>query len=312
MSHWQFLPVPFKFQLSDLTLFSVSLPLQVRAERLLDDTAPVRVPMPPVGELLAGSQGFVIHALPLAEPSPPVRRAGNYLCYVPQQYEHCYIDLGIGFERYQGKFSAKTRATILRKVRKYAEHCGGAIAWQTFRTPDELARFFRLAGTLSKTTYQERLLDAGLPDSDKFRQQALVLAGQDRLRAYLLYSGERPVAYLFCPVEDEVLSYAYVGYDPAYIHLSVGTVLQWLAIEQLFGEARFRYFDFTEGQSEHKRLFATDRRLCGKVFLVKRSLRNCAVIHCHRMMNRLSSWLGAAMARLGLKARVKRVLRFVR
>lgn len=312
MSSWQFRPVPFTFQLGDFSLFKIALPLQVRSERLIDDTAPVLVPDIPEGLLCAGSEGFLIRALPLAGAAPPVSRAGMYLCYVPQQYEHCYIDLRIGFDRYQAKFSSKTRSTILKKMRKFGEFCGGPVVWKTYRTPDEVEEFFGAAITLSKSTYQDRLLDAGLPDSAEFRKQAIELARDDRLRAYVLFHGDRPVSYLFCPIEDGVLSYSYVGYDPAYMHLSVGTVLQWLAIEQLFGEAKFRYFDFTEGQSDHKRLFATNRRLCGNVFLLRDSVRHSALVHGHLAMNRFSGWLGVTMERFGVKARIKRLLRFAR
>jgi hypothetical protein len=312
MNTWQFRRVPLNFQLGDFSLFKISLPLQVRSERLVDDTLPVRAPAVPDGELSTGSVGFVIRAMPLAERAPLVSRVGNYLCYVPQQYEHCYIDLSIGFERYQGKFSSKTRSTIMRKLRKYAEYCGGTITWKTYSSEEEMNDFFGLAISLSKTTYQERLLDAGLPESAEFRQHAMELARNDRVRGYILFSGDRPVSYLFCPIEAGVLSYSYVGYDPAYMHLSVGTVLQWVAIEQIFGEARFRYFDFTEGQSDHKRLFATDRRLCGNVFLLKHSLFHSVLISCHQSMDKFSRWLGVTMERFGLKARIKRLLRFSR
>ena len=94
--------------------------------------------------------------------------------------------------------------------------------------------------------------------------------------------------------------------------MSVGTVLQWLAIEQLFDEACFRYFDFTEGQSDHKRLFATHQQQCANVFLVKDTLRNTMLIHGHRLMDQFSKWLGTTLERFGIKARIKRLLRFAR
>jgi hypothetical protein len=312
MNQWQLRPVAFKFQLSDLTLFKLSLPLQVRAEKLINNTAPVAAPSAPVDELVAGSQGFVIRALPLAGPMPTISQSGDYLCYIQRQYEHCFIDFGIGFEKYQGKFSSKTRSTINRKLRKYAEHCGGTIPWKTYRTPEEIGKFFDLARDLSKTTYQERLLGSGLPDTEQYLQNALRLAESDQVRAFILFDRGRPVSYLYCPVEAGVLSYSYVGYDPEYMHMSVGTVLQWLATEQLFAENCFRYFDFTEGQSDHKRLFATDQRLCGNLILVKRSLRNTAVVRAHSLMDRFSRHLGVTMEKYGLKARVKRLLRFTR
>jgi CelD/BcsL family acetyltransferase involved in cellulose biosynthesis len=92
----------------------------------------------------------------------------------------------------------------------------------------------------------------------------------------------------------------------------VGTVLQWLALEQLFGEKCFRAFDFTEGQSDHKRLFATHTRQCSNVFLVKDCLRNRLIVRGHQLMNRFSSGLGNKLDELGIKARIKRLLRFQR
>ena len=310
MNRWQFRPVPFKFQLSDWTLFSVSLPLQVRAERLADQTPPLDTIVPPGDELMAGSLGFLIRGLPIATGFPRISRIGDYLCYIPLQYQHCYIDLSLGFESYQKKFSSKTRSTINRKVKKYTEHCGGTLSWRTYTLPGEMPEFFALARAISKLTYQERLLDAGIPDTAAYLAQAESLAADQCVRAYILFDGERPVSYLYCPIEEGILNYAYLGYDPAYMQLSVGTVLQWLAIGQLFDEARFRYFDFTEGQSAHKRLFATHQRHCANVFLVKKTFRTTLVIYSHLLMDRFSAWLGATMEKFGVKARIKRFLRF--
>lgn len=312
MSRWQYRSVPFRFQLSDWTLFSVQIPLQVRAETLNDQTSPVITPEPPTEALTEGSQGFLIRGLPIAEELPPVSRIGDYFCYAPLQYQHCYIDMGLGFEGYQKKFSSKTRSTINRKIKKYAEHCGGTISWKTYAQPEDMRGFFRLARVVSKLTYQERLLDSGIPDSEDFIREAEALAADQRVRAYILFDGARPVAYLYCPVEEGILNYSYLGYDPDYMRLSVGTVLQWLAVEQLFKEGRFRYFDFTEGQSDHKRLFATHQRQCANVFLLKKSLRNTAVIHGHLYMDRFSKWIGETLDRLGVKARIKRFLRFAK
>lgn len=309
MTQWQYRPVPFKFQLSDWTLFSVPVHLQVRAASLFDEPSTVDSPSLLVNDLVDGSQGFLMRGLPIAGALPLFSRTACFLCYVPLQYQHCYIDFSISFENYQKKFSSKTRSTLNRKIRKYAEHCGGTIPWKTYQQPEEMREFFRLARAVSKLTYQERLLDAGIPESEEFIRQTESLAAVQCVRAYILFDGERPVAYLYCPVRDGVLIYSHLGYDPTYLQMSVGTVLQWLAVEQLFSEAKFRYFDFTEGQSDHKRLFATHQRLCANVFLVKKTFRNAMIIHSHLMMDRFSKWLGMRFDQMGVKARLKRMLR---
>jgi CelD/BcsL family acetyltransferase involved in cellulose biosynthesis len=299
-----------KYQLSDWIMFSATLPLQMTSVKLAERPSPASEPGPPAEPLATGSQGFLVRALPVAEALTPIGVAGDYLRYVQFQYRHCVIDFRSTFEDYQKKFSSKTRSTINRKIRKYAEHSGGTLSWKTYRTVKELKEFLPLAREVAKKTYQEKLLDAGIPESECFVRGMESLAAQDQVRAYILFDHERPVSYLYCPVVDGTLIYAYLGYDPDYMKLSVGTVLQWLAVEQMFGEGCFRYFDFTEGESDHKRLFATHEMLCANVLFLRNTLRNKALIRSHWLMGNFSGWLGDTLEKIGVKARIKRLLRF--
>jgi CelD/BcsL family acetyltransferase involved in cellulose biosynthesis len=301
--------VPIKIQLGDKTLLAPRLWLQVREAGIDDEAPPVAEPTAPADPLQAGSQGFLLRSLRIARPQPVLRRQGTYLCYVPAQYPRYYIDMQQSFAEYKGKFSSKTRSTISRKVRKYTEHCGGSISWRVYRSPGEMAEFFRLARTVSRITYQERLLDAGLPDSEEFCEEMEQLARQDRVRAFLLFHQDRPVSYLYCPISNGVVIYAYLGYDPDYMNFSVGTVLQWLALEYLFDEKIFRFFDFTEGQSEHKKLFATGSVQCANVFFVRDNLRNVCLLQMQRAVDRFSKFTGDRLEQLGIKSSLKRLIR---
>lgn len=312
MTIWERRQVPFKFQLGDWTLFSIKCPLQVRAVKLIDITPPAEHLVPPTEPLSGDSQGFFVHSLPVTAEQPVLSASGDYICYAQLQYRHCFIDLGLSFADYQKKFSSKTRSTINRKLKKYTEHCGGSIPWKTYKTPAEMRDFFQLAREVSKKTYQERLLDAGVPDSEVFVHEMEALAKMNRVRAYILFDGPRPVAYLYCPVEDGVLIYTHLGYDPEYMTMSVGTILQWFAVKQIFEESCFKFFDFTEGQSEHKRLFSTDETQCANVIFLKATLRNKSLIYSHSFMGRFSKLLGDSLAKLGIKSRVKQFIRFMR
>ena len=309
MTHWTSSPVNFKYQLSDWVLFTTSIPMQVRAERLVDSCDPVTRIVAPGDTPEPGSQGFVIRNLPIASEQPTLSREGEYLYYIPLQYQHCYIDLSWPFDQYANKFSSKTRSTIQRKIRKFKEHCGGSIKWKSYNQPEDIAEFFLHARQVSKLTYQERLLDVGLPTDEAFMKEAFLLAQNDRLRAYILFDGDRPISYLYCPEKDGVLIYSYLGYDPEYQNLSVGTVLQWLAIENIFHEKKFKFFDFTEGNSSHKVLFSSHQRLCANVFFVKNTPINSLKIHSHHYTNRFSKWLGDTLDKYGVKAKIKKLLR---
>jgi len=98
------------------------------------------------------------------------------------------------------------------------------------------------------------------------------------VRAFLLFSEGRPVAYLYLPAAGATLIYAYLGYDPAFEDLSPGTVLQLEALKLLMAEGRFARLDFTEGDGQHKRLFATGGIPCVNVLLLSPGLVNRACI----------------------------------
>jgi CelD/BcsL family acetyltransferase involved in cellulose biosynthesis len=302
--------VPLRFQLSDLTLWSAPLRLRVQKAAPGNDDAVPADPLP--GEADAAGDGFLIRAMPLQGESPPLTRRGPWLVYIPSPYTHYRIDLRIGFERYKAKFSSKTRSTITRKLTRFTELTGGKLQWRRYTNPDEMVEFRRHARSVSARTYQERLLDAGLPEGDDFVAEMTRLAAADAVRAFILFHGERPVSYLYCPVEGDTLIYAYLGYDPDYLKHSAGTVLFWTALQSLFNERRFACFDFTEGESEHKRLFATHGTPAADVFFLWPTWRLRTLTHVHHGFASMSTALGEWLERHGMRTRIRRLLRFGR
>ncbi|MGZ8346377.1 MAG: GNAT family N-acetyltransferase, partial [Allosphingosinicella sp.] len=104
-------------------------------------------------------------------------------------------------------------------------------------------------------------------------------ARREQLRGWLLFVEGRPVSYLYAPAEGETLVYAHLGYEPEFAEYSPGTVLQMEAMRQLMAERRFRLFDFTEGEGQHKRQFATDGVDCVDLMLLRPTLANLAIGH---------------------------------
>ena len=306
--------VALRYQLSDWTLFSVERRLQVRAFGL-DDRA---VALDQLDTLQADADGLMLRSLPVGDDilgsgiQKVVVGGQHALRYILQRFPRYYIDMSQSFADYKAKFSGKTRSTLNRKLKKFGGLNSGQIHWERFTRPEELERFWTLARDVSAKTYQERLLDAGLPQDAAYFEEAKRLASADNLRAFLLFDGDRPVSYLYCPIHKDIVNYAYLGYDPEYLRLSVGTVLQWLALESLFTEQRFRFFDFTEGESEHKRLFSTACTQCANVALLKPTPGNWWIAHSHLQFNRATQTIGNWLEKRDLKARIKRWLRFGR
>jgi CelD/BcsL family acetyltransferase involved in cellulose biosynthesis len=311
MLQWQRKRVTVKFQLGERTVFTRVLWLKVCDVPLRPEAADGIVQPPaPDADLDPGCAGFLLRSLPVDGAQPRWRVTGPWLCYTPLQFQRYYIDLRQSFDDYRAKFSSKSRSTLNRKVRRFAQRCGGEVRWRRYASVAEMREFHRLARIVSAKSYQERLLDAGLPDSGAFVQEMESLAQGGQVRAFVLFDGETPIAYLYCPVRENVLLYQFLGYDPAYMEWSPGTVLQWQALESIFAERRFALFDFTEGQSEHKRFFATGSVRCANVFFLRRTLPNLSLVLGHIGCAALSEGAGALLDRLGVKARVKKFIRF--
>jgi CelD/BcsL family acetyltransferase involved in cellulose biosynthesis len=222
----------------------------VRLSVPLEDAIAGRPPLLP--GLPAQADGYFIRALPTEGSQQP---SAGMRSFVRQSYSRHFADLRQDFETYLAGFSAKSRSSLKRKRRKLEERCGGALDVRLYKSPGEMEEFYHHARAVSALTYQERLLDAGLPEGAL--EEVGSLAQRDLVRGWLLFVEGRAVSYLYAPARGECLLYAHLGYDPAFADLSPGTVLQLEAMRMLMQERRFRWFDFTEGDGQHKRQFAT-------------------------------------------------------
>ncbi len=306
---WIDQPLPLAFRLGELALGSKTFAVRVReADGSAEPLHPDELTFP-LNDWPDALDAMLIRSQPVAAMLPRLTVMRRAIRYVPQQYARCVVDLTGGFDAYLEKFSAKTRSTLRRKVRRLAEAGADEPQWRCFRTPAEMPEFHRLARAVSADTYQERLLDAGLPADDAFLDAMCRDAARDACRGYVLYHERKPAAYLYCPVARGVLRYAYTGYDPAVRGLSPGTVLLYLVLRDLFEEDQHRGFDFTEGDGVHKAFFATGSIRCADIYFFRRSVGNWLILRGHASLDRMSSATGRLLETAGLKSKLKRLLR---
>ena len=307
-AHWHPHTYELKYRLGEITLGRNRLNV-LRKVYSLNDIRAFTVD-PELPGLDAGLDGYLLANIPRECVTGSIEPVGAHLRYCLKSYMRCYIDMSDDFDAYQDKFSGKTRSGINRKVRKFVQLAGG-LDLRCYRTPAEMGEFFELARPVSAASYQERLLECGLPADADFVAQARAAAMRDEVRAFLLFSNGKATSYLYCPVRDGVLDYAFLGYVPESAKLSPGTVLQWLAMERLFAERRFSAFDFTEGESEHKIFFSTHQTPCSLQLLLRPSMGNRLTARMHRGIDIVSKSIGDGLDRHGLKGRIKKWLRKV-
>ena len=263
--------IALPFRIGARTLWRVRRSLH-RLRITLDQARSGIVPaLPP----LAGD-GYLIVSLPAASLPALVDAHPGLRPFVRQRYLRFYADLDGSFDAYLAGFSGKSRSTLKRKLRRLVERSGGTLDLRCYRTPAEIDQFYPLARAISARSYQEILLDAGLPEGEAALAGMRDLAARDAVRGWILFLEGRPISYLYAPAEGTTLIYAYLGYDPDFADLSPGTVLQIEAMRQLLGEGGFRLFDFTEGEGQHKRLFSTGEVECVDLLLLRPTPSNLA------------------------------------
>lgn len=303
----------FPCRLGELTLWNPHRRLWVYHAGLWDDV-PESVLVHRFQQQQGEASGALLYGVHVSGGERRLRWESGLLRYLPQSADRYLIDLTSSLDDYMARFGAKSRSTLRRKVRRFEREGGPDACFREYRGAEALDEFLPLACEVSSRSYQEIMLDAGMPDDASFQSHMRAAGEEDRARGYLLFYQGTPVAYLYCPITDGVARYEFVGYDQAHRGLSPGTVLLMYVLESLFKDPGVHTFDFTEGGGEasHKAFFATDAFRCGNVYLMRPTPGNTLIIMAQLVSSSLSEAASRLLTRLGLKAWVKRVLRRLR
>ncbi len=299
---------------------SVALPLRIGARTVahvrrrlvrtvlgLEDGR--RAALPALEPLPSACDGYWVISLAAASLQQMLDQHPELTAFVRHRYRRSYVSLEGSFDRYLGSFSAKSRSTLKRKLRKLVDRSGGALDLRIYQSAAEMDKFYRHARIVSALTYQERLLGCGLPEGDEFVQELRARAQRDAVRGWVLFLEGAPISYLYAPAEGETLIYHSLGYDPEHASLSPGTVLQLEAMRQLFEEGRFRLFDFTNGEGQHKTQFATGSIDCVDLLLLRPTLSNHAAGHLLNSFDAAVAAVKKGTAALKLERLVRRLMR---
>jgi len=305
---WAIRTQALRFLLGESLLFSRSFPalvLDIHFSKLAQNPGLLRVP---VERLSSGIECAIIYSHPVESDFPRLSLLKDSIRYVPEHLNHFYVELRPSFPEYLKNLDPKSRHELQRKIRRFRA-VSGESCWRQFRSPDEMQEFHRLAGEVSKKTYQERLLNVGLPSGENFKRQLVDLAHHDQVRGYILFLDAGPIAYGYCCAQEDVLNYAHTGYDPDFPDLSPGIVLLNFMLESLFTEGRFQLLDFGGGSAQWKRSYATGTSRFAIVYYFRRTSANLLLVASHIAVGAFSDAVVKLLAMLGVKERIKKLFR---
>jgi hypothetical protein len=261
----------------------------------------------------AAKRPIVAHAysLPcLEDQRKGIRITNNFIHHVYSVYKHYYVDTSGCFDHYMARYKGKALNTLKRKTNKIVKSNKSTDSFREFSSVDEVDEFLLIAKSISKTSYQEKLLGRFLPASLEFEDKMRNLANQGLFRGFILYAEDKPIAYNLCPIYGNgVMLYDFTGYNPGYAKYSPGTVLQLKIIETCFLDPRIFVYDLCSGEGRHKEFFATDYKACCDVYYFPLSFINLSIVYIKSYIEGLSSLITSLLISFGIKDKIKTFMR---
>lgn len=170
------------------------------------------------------------------------------------QLYRCYI--GKDSVNPSERLKAKNRYKERKKLRDLGSKFGETkfVCYKSVAQADD---FFSAIRLMSDNTWQKQNGLGTVVDSDKFRRIFEIEARLQRLRCYILFVGNKPVAYQFGTVYGSVYHYEYIGYDSDFYKFSPGQLLRLYSFDEMHEEG-IDWIDFGHVEFEFKKQWSTE------------------------------------------------------
>ncbi len=240
----------------------------------------------------------------------PFCRVDGMFAYPFYNYNRYWVTTEGDFEAYLASFSRSTRKSLKRRVKQLATMSGGKLDIRYFARADLMDVFHGDARAISAKTFQEKLMNDGLPDADSFRSHMREAADADACYGSILYLDDVPISYLYCERQGPGWLAVFGGFDPGYAKLSPGTVHLLSVLERSFDDPDCNLFDFGPGRSDYKRVFATDSVPAADVLILQNTLKNRLLVGIHKTFGKITACCVALAERLHLKTVFRQKIRY--
>jgi hypothetical protein len=231
------------------------------------------------------------------------------LAYRAYRYDRSWTVTEGSFESYLGSFSKTSRKGLKRRTKKLVERSGGRLDIRRYDRADRMKTFHNHARAVSAKTFQEKLMDDGIPADQSFSESMKAKASEGRCYGAVLYLDDQPISYLYCERQGSGWLAVYGGFDPAHAGFSPGTVHLLCELEALFEDPNCAFFDFGPGPSSYKQFFSTHDVPCSDILILDKTWSNQLAIAAHRMLGSLTD-TGIQLAEsLRVKERLRQQIR---
>jgi hypothetical protein len=220
-----------------------------------------------------------------------------------------WIDTSSDYETWLAGLTGNTRQSINRKRRKLVAAAQGTLEVRRYASSESILEFHSLARQVSRTTFHEKKLGMGLPDSQRFQVEMHDLAAEGTCFGSIMFFDSTPISYIYCVMRGRRCEPLFRGFDPRCKQWSPGLVHHVWLIEEAFRDPDTDFFDFGLTEFQYKQQLATDQEECVNVLVLSKTLRHRIAVRLHRTMVQLTRRINGCSEALGVKQSLRKWLR---
>ena len=182
------------------------------------------------------------------------------------------LELPASWDDFLKSRSRSSRKGLRSSINRIRRELGPELRLTCLRRPEELETLIADSVAVAQLTYQETL-GVGFRDRPQTRRLLEHAAEAGWLRGYLLYIGDRPIAFWHGLLYRGTFLIRDTGFDPELSELSPGTYLLSRVVEALCEDPDCQRIDFGAMQAEYKRRFSSYPVEFVSTYVFGRSLR---------------------------------------
>lgn len=213
--------------------------------------------------------------------SDAVGKAPSYRKHLLNNWRDCHrIPLPESFEAFMAQFGSKRRYNLKRQQRQLRDHGGGQLALYRIERPEQLESMVEALARLITPAHRAQLWTV---------EEMQGLARHGMLLCYQIDCGGQPCALILGLRSSDTLHLFNIFHDSALDHLSVGTTILHMAIEDLCGH-RFVCIDLGYGTPGHSYQSSNVTVQRAHVLLMRPNIRNRVACWLHLRFSAAVAW----------------------
>ncbi len=213
------------------------------------------------------------------------------------------------FDNYMTSMSKKTRYNLRRSVKQFSIKSSSDPQLVKVDKEQDVESFLVQLDEIFKQSWQAKTFGYKPRADSSTIEHHRSLARHGLLRSYLLVSDSKAVAFIRGYQYQGLYYFEEIGYDAEWRDFQPGTVLNLLAIEEMFSENRPDTLDFGYGENDYKRILGNTECPAAVASLVTRGSKAALLLSSQRILNSTYSAVRSVLSTLGLENAVRKLIK---